>query len=77
MARNNPLFIEELVHSQQSKYIQRLVLKYVVPEPLDMVGHLEALTQLVINFQVKSHAMRGSTKPTIDFSQLINATKGI
>jgi hypothetical protein len=25
MSRNNPLFIEELVHSQQSKYIQKLV----------------------------------------------------
>jgi hypothetical protein len=73
VARNNPLFIEELVHSQQSKYIQKLVLKYVVPEPLAMVSHLEALTHLVISFQVKNYTIRGSIKPTIEFSQLINA----
>jgi hypothetical protein len=38
-----------------------------------MVSHLEALTHLVINFAVKNDTIHGSTKPTIDFSQLINA----
>jgi hypothetical protein len=65
LTRNKPLFIEELVQSQQSKYIQKLILINIIPAPLEMMINMEMLTSLKIDFQ--------SMYNPINFSQLIDA----
>jgi hypothetical protein len=65
LTRHYPLFIEELVQSQQSKYIQKLILMDIFPAPLEMMINMEALTFLEIAFE--------NLCPSINFSQLIEA----
>jgi hypothetical protein len=45
----NVLFIENLVQSQQCKLIQKLILKEIIPEPIDRVMNMEALSTLIID----------------------------
>jgi hypothetical protein len=70
---NKPLFMEELAQSQQSKYIQILGLSCAVPEPLDMMRHMEVLKYLNITFRDKGCIIQGRMKPRINFSQFIKA----
>jgi hypothetical protein len=69
-------FIEELVRSQQSKYIQKLSLWDIIPDPIRMINHLEVLDTLNISSRCSSTPYafrRRKMKNRIDLTQLINA----
>jgi hypothetical protein len=72
-AVDKPLFIEELVRSQQSKYIQKLILEDIVPAPLEMMSNMEVLTYLKINFWDSCDEDGYEIKTTVHFNQLIKA----
>jgi hypothetical protein len=71
--REDTVFLEELVQSQQCKYIQELILKKVVPTPMDMLIQMEALKKLDICFDYSFHNRDDLVRKSVDLSQLIAA----
>jgi hypothetical protein len=69
---DNVLFIENLVQSQQCKFIQKLVLKEIIPEPIDRVMNMEALSTLIIDCG-DSYDGINYDRREMNFSQLIEA----
>jgi hypothetical protein len=66
-------FIEELVRSQQSNYIQKLTLWNIIPDPIRMINHLEVLDTLNISSRHAYTVSRCTMRREIDLTQLIHA----
>jgi hypothetical protein len=67
------LFLEELVQSNQAKYIQCLNLEELIPLPLAKLKHMEALHTLKIDCSFWRNDSSSYSQKTIDFSQFIKA----
>jgi hypothetical protein len=71
---NHSVILGELAQSQQSKYIQRLILMDIIFfSPLEIMANMEALTSLDISFRTTHDEDVNGIKTTINFSQLIEA----
>jgi hypothetical protein len=70
---DDTIFLEELAQSEQSKYIEELALEEILPEPMNMLINMEALTTLSIdyNFSYMNHNVE--EKQIIHFNQLLEA----
>jgi hypothetical protein len=71
MFDNYLLLFEELAQSQQSKYIQKLTLRYVIPWSWEMMINMEVLTYLEISFG--DLANDDKAKDIINFSDFVEA----
>jgi hypothetical protein len=67
------LFLEKLVQSQQSKYIQTLISKGAVPAPLDMMINMEVLKTLEISCKNNYCFRGGRAHRTVNLSQLVES----
>jgi hypothetical protein len=65
-------FIEELAQSQQSKYIQKLTLCDIFPNPIYMINNLEVLDTLDISGSFVSAINGQVMRRKINFTQLID-----
>jgi hypothetical protein len=66
-------FIEELSQSQQSKYIQKLILCNIRPDPIHMIYNLEALDTLDISHSFFFDENNIVMRKEFNFTQLIDA----
>jgi hypothetical protein len=66
------LFLEELTQSQQSKYLQQLTLKDIIPQPINRMTNMEVLETMWIDFRISYETPDWDTEK-MDFSQLLMA----
>jgi hypothetical protein len=66
------LFLEELAQSQQSKYLEKITLKDVIPEPINRMANMEVLETMWIDCMISYESPGWDTKE-MDFSQFLMA----
>jgi hypothetical protein len=64
---------EDLTQSQQSKYIRKLTLDDIIPEPMHLMSNMEAPTYLTISTPDIYESRHYQSSKTINFGQLIEA----